>query len=125
MKAIFPCNGSLIMTKNDIEKLTEFYDSRQIENNDDSKIFIENNYFNYFNDNSEIILDNVTPLTVSKLKKVLGISGSQVTQEQQQDKSEIKTEATTETELEQEDEELIDDESIFSNPFFTTLKPVD
>ena len=76
MKAIFPCLGSLIMTKNDIEKLKDYYDSRQIENTDNSTLIITNNFFNYFNDNSQLILDNVTPLTVSKLKNILGISSS-------------------------------------------------
>lgn len=117
MKAIFPCMGSLIMTKTDIEKLKDYYNSRQIANNTNLSI-IENNFFNYFNDDTTFILDNVTPLTVSKLKKVLGISDN--------NKVETASQKTIkESENIQEDEELIDDDSIFSNPFFTTLKPVD
>lgn len=117
MKAIFPCMGSLIMTKIDIEKLKDYYDSRQISNNDDSLVISENNFLNYFNDDTTFILDNVTPLTVSKLKKVLGISNNKAETNSQ--------ESIKESKNIQEDEELIDDDSIFSNPFFTTLKPVD
>ncbi|MGN1299141.1 MAG: hypothetical protein ACI4UE_04065 [Candidatus Scatovivens sp.] len=97
------------MTKNDIEKLKDFYDSRQIINENDSSIMIQNNYFNYFDDYSQVILNNVTPLTVGKLKKVLGISSNT---------NETKTE-------ENQEQEPIDDDSILSNPFFTTLKLVD
>lgn len=117
MKAIFPCMGSLIMTKTDIEKLKDYYDCRQIENNSNLSI-IENNFLNYFNDDSTFILDNVTPLTVSKLKKVLGISDNNKIENNSQ-------ENIKETNTVEDDEELIDDDSIFSNPFFTTLKPVD
>ena len=116
MKAIFPCFGSLIMTKNDIENIKDYYDSRQISNND-SLVISENKFFNYFNDDTTFILDNVTPLTVSKLKKVLGISNNKVETNSQKN--------LKESENIHEDEELIDDDSIFSNPFFTTLKPVD
>ena len=116
MKAIFPCIGSLIMTKTDIKKLKDYYDSSQIESSTDS-IVIENNFFNYFNDDSTFILDNVTPLTVSKLKKVLGISDNNKIENNSQ-------ENIKESKNIQKDEELIDDDSIFSNPFFTTLKPV-
>ena len=118
MKAIFPCLGSLIMTKNDIEELKNYYDSRQLENDDNSTIIVENNFFNYFNNNSKLILDNVTPLTVSKLKKVLGITDNTKTDNNSEEDNGKKEQL-------QEDEELIDDESIMSNPFFTTLKPVD
>lgn len=118
MKAIFPCLGSLIMTKSDIDQLKDYYDSKQLENNDYSNIIVENNYFNYFNDNSELILNDVTPLTVSKLKKVLGINDNTKTDN-------TSTAKNTEKESIKKDEELIDDDSIFSNPFFTTLKPVD
>ena len=117
MNAIFPCIGSLIMTKTDIEKLKDYYNCRQIENNTNLSI-VENNFLNYFDDNSTFILDNVTPLTVSKLKKVLGINTNNKPENTSQ-------ENIKESENIQEDEELIDDDSIFSNPFFTTLKPVD
>lgn len=110
MKAIFPCIGSLIMTKSDIENLKTYYTSRQISNN--NSIIVENRHFNYFCDNSTLILDNVTPLTVTKLKKVLGINDNNKIENSSQENI-------------QKDEELIDDDSIFSNPFFTTLKPVD
>ena len=117
MKAIFPCIGSFIMTKNDIENLKNYYNSRQIENNTDS-VITENNFFNYFNNDTTFVLDNVTALTVSKLKKVLGISNDNKIENNSQ-------ENIKESDNIKEDEELIDDDSIFSNPFFTTLKPVD
>ena len=117
MRAIFPCIGSLIMTKKDIEKLKDYYDCRQIENTTNLSI-VENNFLNYFDDNSTFILDNVTPLTVSKLKKVLGINDNTKAENNSQENIE-------KSENIHEDDELIDDDSIFSNPFFTTLKPVD
>ena len=106
------------MTKNDIEELKNYYDSRQLENDDDSTIIVENIFFNYFNNNSELILDNVTPLTVSKLKKVLGINDNTKVDNNSEENNNKKEQL-------QENEELIDDDSIMSNPFFTTLKPVD
>ena len=118
MKAIFPCLGSLIMTKNDIEKLKDYYDSRQISDDNNISVVAENNFFNYFNDDSTFILDNVTPLTVSKLKKVLGITNTTKVDNNSE-------ETKSKKEQLQDDEELIDDDSIMSNPFFTTLKPVD
>ena len=117
MKAIFPCLGSLIITKDDIEKLVEFYNSGQTQANDDLEIIAENNFLNYFVDNVELLLYNVTPLTISKLKNALGISSSLPNNSSQQEPAELNSDMEPET--------PISDDSIFSNPFFTTLKPVD
>ena len=98
------------MTKVDIEKLKTYYTSNKLENLSDNLI-IENNLFNYFQDDCEIILDNITPLTVTNLKKMLGIDeNNQI----------IKTSIPTNN-----SETFTDNNSILSNPFFTTLKPID
>ena len=115
MNTIFPCLGSLIMNKTDIEQLKKYYDSMQLQNNDVSSIITENNCFIYFNDNCELILNKVTPLTVSKLKNILGISSTTKT-------NSPSSQATVQQP--KETEELINDDSIFSNPFFTTLKQI-
>lgn len=115
MKGIFTCKGSLILPKSGLDKLIEFYNSNTIEN-DTNNIYISNDYFNYFDNNTNVILKNVTTLSLSELKNILGIGKPAENTQTSSEASDI---------IEDTSEELISDDSIINNPFFTTLKPID
>ena len=110
MNTIFTGIGNIIMTKTDIENLKNYYNSYKVENNSND-LLVENSLFNYFQDNCEIILDNITPLTVIQLKKMLRIGENNQIMKNHQPINNNET--------------FDDNDSILSNPFFTTLKPID
>ena len=92
MKCIFPCSGSIILNKSDIEKLNNEY--KKVENNISG--------FSYLNNVNTIVLNDATIVTPQKIKEALRINSQQVDSKP--------------------DNTPIDDSSIYTNPFFTTLK---
>lgn len=119
MKAVFPCNGTMVINKSDLEPLKAFYKTQLITSklNDFAKIsknVIQVGNFNYLPQNSNIILEPTELLSLDKLKKVLNLQP--------------KTVSTTQNNLEDDEydeSDLIDDSDLLSNPFFTTLRPLD
>ena len=118
MKAVFPCNGSVVLTKTDIESLQAFYNTKlmtskvyDIYNSSDFMLQVGN--FNYIPTNFTIVLDNAKLLDIEKLRNILGIEEKTRTISNPSNNSQNKYEDT------------ITDETILSHPFFQTLNPVD
>ena len=114
MKAIFPCKGSVVVTKHNVDVINNFYEENLI----NSKLFSaynQNNFavqvgkFNYLPKNAKIVLEpNTHLLTVKALNDVLS-----------------KTSQSTHTEENTVDNtKPIEDNFIVDHPFFQTLKPL-
>lgn len=114
MKAVFPCKGVVVVTKQNVDVLSNFYESQLI----NSKLFSaysQNNFavqvgkLNYLPKNSTIILNqDANLLTIQKLNQVL-----------------VETSKKEETITNTNDDEPIEDNFILNHPFFETLKPLD
>ena len=122
MKAIFPCKGTIILNKQDIEPLEAYYKtelirSKMYEYYKTSKDIMQVGPFTYLPQNTNIVLDKSSLLELQTLKNVLNIGNKKVNPS-----AEAPTLNSVSTASE---EDLIDDSDILSNPFFTTLKPLD
>lgn len=122
MKAIFPCKGSIILNKQDVEPLEAYYKtelirSKMYEYYKSSKDIMQVGPFTYIPQNTNIILDKSSLLELQTLKNVLNIGSKKVNSSAE---APILNSVSTASE-----EDLIDDSDILSNPFFTTLKPLD
>lgn len=122
MKAIFPCKGTIILNKQDIEPLEAYYKtelirSKMYEYYRTSKDIMQVGPFTYIPQNTNIVLDKSSLLELQTLKNVLNIGNKKVNPS-----AEAPTLNSVSTASE---EDLIDDSDILSNPFFTTLKPLD
>lgn len=115
MKAVFPCKGVVVVTKQNVDMLTNFYEGNLI----NSKLFSaysQNNLavqvgnFNYFPQKSTIILEkNTNLLTIQELNKVLARTAEKPKTEP------LSTKAK---------DVPIEDNFIKDHPFFQTLKPL-
>ncbi len=113
MKVVFPCTGSLVLLKQDLETLKAFYNtnlltSKLVETYKSSNVTVQVGNFNYIPKNSSLVLYKANVLTIEKMRKILGIYKEPPTQ--------TKTQETV--------EEKISDNDILSNPFFQTLTPL-
>lgn len=122
MKAIFPCKGTIILNKQDVEPLEAYYKtelirSKMYEYYKSSKDIMQVGPFTYIPQNTNIILDKSSLLELQTLKNVLNIGSKKVNSSAE---APILNSVSTASE-----EDLIDDSDILSNPFFTTLKPLD
>lgn len=118
MKVVFPCKGSLVLLKQDLETLEAFYNtslltSKMLDIYKTSNVMVQVGNFNYVPVKSALVLYKVNLLTIEKMRKILGIyqetSAPEPTLEQ---KSSANNEAP------------ISDNDLLSNPFFQTLKPL-
>lgn len=113
MKAIFPCNGTVVVTKPNVDILNNFYE----ENLKNSKLFAaykQNNFvvqvgnLTYLPENSTIVLEqNTNLLDIKTLNNVL----SKNMQNSQKPKT-------------FDNNKPIEDNFILDHPFFQTLKPL-
>lgn len=121
MKAIFPCKGSVILTKHNVDKLYNFYTDNLVNskmfpvyNNSDYSVQI--NSFYYLPKNTSIVLNNAHLLTSQALYKALGQDLINATaQNKAQNPQAQKTDFDA----------PLDDNFIFNHPFFDTLTQVD
>lgn len=119
MRVVFPCKGSLVLLKQDLETLKAFYNtsiltSKMSEYHKTSNSMIQVGNFNYIPSKRALVLYKANLLTIEKMRKILGVY-----QEQEKQQSE-------ETSSKQENYNLtpISDDDLLSNPFFQTLKPL-
>lgn len=125
MKAIFPCKGSIILNKQDVEPLEAYYKTELIRSKmydyyKTSKDIMQVGIFTYIPQNTNIVLDKSSLLELQTLKKVLNIDVKKP------ERPTMKIPSINEEPPEiANEEDLIDDDDILSNPFFTTLKPLD
>ncbi len=121
MKVVFPRSGSLVLLKQDLETLKAFYNtnlltSKMADMYKTSTTMIQIKNFNYIPKSDSLVLDNAHVLTIDEMREILGIFNSQ------QATKETASEQTTET---ADTSDYISDDDILSNPFFTTLTPID
>lgn len=121
MKVVFPCSGSLVLLKQDLETLKAFYNtnlltSKMADMYKNATTIIQIKNFNYIPKTNSLVLYNANVLTIDKMRKILGI---------------FREQETTEKEPEEPNKDIVQesnyitDNDILSNPFFTTLAPID
>lgn len=118
MKVVFPCKGSLVLLKQDLETLQSFYtlnlqNSKIFETYKTSNITVQVGNFNYMPQKSKIVLQNAHVLTIDTMRRILGIYQNPTPKEQSYN-----------TALDNQNSSQISDNDLLSNPFFQTLKPL-
>ncbi len=133
MKVVFPCSGSIVLTKDDLQVLQDFYENNLV-NSKAYPLYSTCDYilqvgnFNYLPIKSRLIIeDNASLLTISKLRGIIDSAvpeNAKSNATSQVEKTEEKVEEVKNPVKGDEEDMPIKDEDILSNPFFTTLKPV-
>lgn len=120
MKAIFPNKGIVILTKQDVQKLNNFYKDTLLNSKlysiyelSDYSMQIEN--FSYLPKKANIILDNANLLTLKQLHEIL---------KEQIPESQNSTININNFDNDIDDDTPLDDNFILNHPFFKTLKPL-
>lgn len=117
MKAVFPCNGVVVVTKQNVDILSKVYQENLINSPlfsayNQGNIDVQVGPFNYLPQNTKIVLEqNTKLLTIQKLNKVLTDT--------------IQKPETDDTNDMEYDNTPIEDSSIMEHPFFQTLKQID
>ena len=106
MKVVFPCKGSLVLLKQDLETLEAFYNSsiltsKMLDIYKTSNVIVQVGNFNYVPQKSNLKLYNTTSKQTSN-----SIS------------------STNNVTSQQDNTAPISDNDLLSNPFFQTLKPL-
>lgn len=119
MKVVFPCAGSLVLLKQDLETLKAFYNtnlltSKLVETYKTSNVTVQVGNFNYIPKKSSLVLYKANVLTIEKMRKILGIYREPSVQAQ----------PTSQNQVTPKTLEKISDNDIISNPFFQTLTPL-
>lgn len=84
--------------------------------------------FNYIPKVNSLVLYNTNVLTIDKMRKILGIfreSQEQKTTSETSAENEIENEKNENFETSTHPKDYITDNDLLSNPFFTTLTPID
>ena len=118
MKVVFPCSGALVLLKEDLETLKAFYNTNLLTSKmanvyQNTNTTIQVNNFNYFPISNSLVLYNAHVLTIEQMRKILGISNVTPSQPSVQPENTIP-----------EEQDYISDDDLLSNPFFTTLAPL-
>ena len=121
MKVVFPRGGALVLLKEDLETLKAFYktnllNSKMADMYQNASTVIQVNNFNYFPKSNSFVLHDANVLTIEEMRKILGLNV-------QNNVKESEPEEETEEEI-IEEEDYISDNDLLSNPFFTTLTPI-
>lgn len=126
MKAVFPCKGVIVVAKQNVDILANFYEGSLV----NSKIYsayLNNNLsvqvgnLNYLPPDSKIVLSKKAKLlTIQELNAVL-IS----TMQSKPTASNLSSETTSKPIPQIAEDTPIEDEDIKNHPFFKTLKAID
>lgn len=124
MKVVFPCEGSLVLMKQDLEILKAFYNtsllqSKMLEVYRNSDTLIQVGNFNYIPEKNYIVMHNTHLLTIEKMRKILGIYTEPVKEPEVKKEQSAQPETFTDA-----NHQKISDRDLLSNPFFQTLKPL-
>ena len=118
MKAVFPCKGVVVVTKQNVDIVSKVYKENLINSPlfsayQQGNLHVQVGPFNYFPQNTKVVLrQNTELLTIQELNKAL--AGAI----QKADTNEVSS-------SEKYDDTPIEDSSIMEHPFFQTLKQVD
>ncbi len=125
MKVVFPCKGSLVLLKQDLETLSAFYNtslltSKMSEYYKTSNSMVQVGSFNYIPAHNSLVLYKANLLTIEKMRKLLGIY-RETSQEGTTAQKNSTSLQNTNTDI---NRNPISDDDILSNSFFQTLKPI-
>lgn len=129
MKVVFPCKGSLVLLKQDLETLEAFYNtsiltSKMLDIYKTSNVMVQVGNFNYIPQKSALVLYKVNLLTIEKMRKILGIYNERIAQSETSQSTIPKISAHPKNISESSNESPISDNDLLSNPFFQTLRPL-
>ena len=120
MKVVFPCSGSIVLLKRDLETLKAFYNTSmmtsklgQMQNSITDMVQL--GHLNYVPKQTKFVLYKANVLTIEQMRKILGIYKEPAPQPTPQSSNE---------EIEAENQKPISDNDILSNTFFKTLTPL-
>lgn len=121
MKVVFPCEGALVLMKQDLDILKAFYNtsllqSKMLEVYRQSDTIIQVGNFNYIPQKNYIVPHKAHLLSIEKMRKILGIYNEQSEQKASEPQ---KSESPA-----NHNNDKISDSDLLSNPFFQTLKPI-
>ena len=125
MKVVFPCPGSLVLLKQDLDTLQAFYNATLMTSkmNDfykTSNSIVQVGSLNYIPPKFTIALHKPNLLTIEKMRGILGLEQPAPTPTVQ-----APAQPTNEPEkVENEKAKPISDNDLLSNPFFQTLRPL-
>ena len=119
MRVVFPCKGVIVLTKEDMQKLGSFYQtklmtSKMYEYYKTSDVSLQIGNFDYFPKKYSFVLKDANLLSIKQLRSILDMNVPQ---------KNATTAQNTPTKT-PEVEEKISDASISSHPFFQTLKTI-
>lgn len=126
MKVVFPCKGSIVLTKNDAETLEAFYNtklltSKMAELYKTSEFMLQVGNFKYLPKHYSIRLHNANLMNIRKMRELLGLPVTPNMPEPTPPTPSVKLIDKSQN----LDEQKISDSSLLSHPFFQTLRPVD
>lgn len=121
MKVVFPCEGALVLMKQDLDILKAFYNtsllqSKMLEVYRQSDTIIQVGNFNYIPQKNYVVLHKAHLLSIEKMRKILGIYNEKLERKQEMPKQTV-------PEVNHNNDKIKDND-LLSNPFFQTLKPI-
>ena len=129
MKVVFPCKGSLVLLKQDLETLEAFYNSsiltsKMLDIYKTSNVMVQVGNFNYVPQKSNLILYKANLLTIEKMRKILGLYNENTVDNTTSKQTSNSISSTNNVTSQQDNTTPISDNDLLSNPFFQTLKPL-
>ena len=129
MKVVFPCKGSLVLLKQDLETLEAFYNSSILTSKmhdiyKTSNVMVQVGNFNYVPQKSNLILYKANLLTIEKMRKILGLYNGNTVDNTTSKQTSNSISSTNNVTSQQDNTAPISDNDLLSNPFFQTLKPL-
>ena len=129
MKVVFPCKGSLVLLKQDLETLEAFYNSsiltsKMLDIYKTSNVMVQVGNFNYAPQKSNLILYKANLLTIEKMRKILGLYNENTVDNTTSKQTSNSISSTNNVTSQQDNTAPISDNDLLSNPFFQTLKPL-
>ena len=126
MKVVFPCKGSIVLTKNDVETLEAFYNTKLLTSKMNDlyqtyQFMLQVGNFKYLPRHYSVRLYNANLMSLRKMRELLGLPVREIPETTPQSALPI----ISQNQNQNLDEEKISDNSLLSHPFFQTLKPID
>ena len=123
MKVVFPCPGSLVLLKQDLDTLQAFYNATLMTSkmNDiykTSNSIIQVGSLNYIPPKFTLALHKANLLTIEKMREILNLTPSQPAP------TPVNPVVENNTPTEDLSSKPISDNDLLSNPFFQTLTPL-
>ena len=116
LKVVFPCKGSMVLTKADIETLRSFYKtklmtSKLYEYSKSSEFVVQVDNFNYIPKTYTLYAKKVNFMTIRRMREILGLTKPIPKELEEQPRPAPVNDAAT-----NDDEERISDKSLLSHP---------